>query len=408
MHSLRSSSFSFFSAKMTATRNSRGRRPPLLLLLLLLLLLALPTVFPVTAAFGLPSAYIQTENCSVRGGSSLSSSSFRGHNRPKGANVALRLSNSNKATPSPKKKKLPLVAAFAVSTISLTAIAAKLGILPATVADDGSWVAYSNDLLILRDLGATLLCGALGYGLVWVIATAATPDKNNNNNAALYLEPRDSRKLIHTLSAPAYMLLWPIFSSASTGARVFAATVPLINAVRLYVAATNDDDDHDASSRRLAAAVSRSGNRAEAAGGPLIYVLVLALFIVVFWRSEPHGVVALSAMAAGDGVADLIGRRFGKSNPWPVWVTGSENRKSVVGTLAFWVASVGTAFGLLMWFQATGCLALSVDAAELLARVAVICGVSAILELIPIANDNYTVPLSAALMSILLLSQYTM
>jgi hypothetical protein len=42
------------------------------------------------------------------------------------------------------------------------------------------------------------------------------------------LEPKDSRKIIHTLSAPLFLLFWPVFSDAA-GARFFCAVVPLIN-----------------------------------------------------------------------------------------------------------------------------------------------------------------------------------
>jgi len=58
----------------------------------------------------------------------------------------------------------------------------------------------------------------------------------------------------------------------------------------------------------LAAAVSPSGDRKEAVGGPLIYVGILSAAIVMFWRDVSAGIVALSTMAAGDGIADIIGR----------------------------------------------------------------------------------------------------
>ena len=64
-------------------------------------------------------------------------------------------------------------------------------------------------------------------------------------------------------------------------------------------------------SKSLAAAVSRSGQASEALGGPFIYTLILVLCTGALWRSAP-AVVAISQMAAGDGVADLAGRRWGQ------------------------------------------------------------------------------------------------
>lgn len=84
----------------------------------------------------------------------------------------------------------------------------------------------------------------------------------------------------------------------------------------------------------LIQAVSRTGNKAEALGGPLIYSIVLLLATAIFFRytvqiriehnpsicanrlilcvvlrrNSPVGIVAIAQMAAGDGVADIIGR----------------------------------------------------------------------------------------------------
>jgi hypothetical protein len=46
------------------------------------------------------------------------------------------------------------------------------------------------------------------------------------------LEPHDSRKIIHTLLAPLFMILRPLFSDVY-GTRAFVGIVPLLNALRL-------------------------------------------------------------------------------------------------------------------------------------------------------------------------------
>lgn len=55
-------------------------------------------------------------------------------------------------------------------------------------------------------------------------------------------------------------------------------------------------------------ACHRSGSKSEALGGPLLYTIVLFLGTLLFFRDSPIGVVAISQMAAGDGIADIIGR----------------------------------------------------------------------------------------------------
>ena len=44
---------------------------------------------------------------------------------------------------------------------------------------------------------------------------------------------------------------------------------------------------------------------------------------------RPAGMVALAMMCGGDGLADIVGRRFGGSNPLPY-----NPSKSVAGSLA--------------------------------------------------------------------------
>jgi phytol kinase len=274
-----------------------------------------------------------------------------------------------------------LVGAVALSAIAFVATDAKLGLLPGPLDANGASLLPYSGSLILQDMGVTVLTATLGYVFVKIVTTAG--DRG-------LIEPRDSRKIIHTLSAPLFMLFWPLFSPA-LGSKFFAAIVPSLNAIRLYLASTGSGENS------LRKAVSRSGDANEALGGPFIYVCILAASILFFWRSSPVGIVALSCLAAGDGLADLIGRRLGANNQWPGL------KKSVAGSLAFWAGSLVTSVGLLLWMQYWGCLELPFGGSELWLRVAVITLGSAILELVPIADDNYTVPFSAALLTMVLL-----
>jgi dolichol kinase len=236
-----------------------------------------------------------------------------------------------------------------------------------------------TDALIARDLGASLLCAVLGVAFVKAVTILASID---------VLNPRDSRKIIHTLSAPLFMLFWPLFSDAG-GARYFAAIVPLANAVRLVVAASGSQDEEE-----LASAVSRSGDAKEAIGGPFFYVVVLLASVLTFWRDDLTGIVAVSTMAAGDGLADLIGRRFGNGNKWPF------NRdKSVAGSVAFFVGASSCSVALALWFGYTGVLTLPLELSDLAFRIVVISALSAVIELIPVVDDNWSVPLGAAILS---------
>jgi phytol kinase len=43
----------------------------------------------------------------------------------------------------------------------------------------------------------------------------------------------------------------------------------------------------------------------------LYYVVALVFCTVLFWRDSPLSIIALAMMCAGDGIADIVGRRFG-------------------------------------------------------------------------------------------------
>jgi phytol kinase len=128
--------------------------------------------------------------------------------------------------------------------------------------------------------------------------------------------------------------------------------------------------------------------------------MVLLFSTLLFWRDSPVGVVSLATMACGDGLADLVGRRLGSTNKWFF-----NRNKSMSGSAAFVVGSFVASFGLISWLTSTGSMdALGLSSFELAKRLLVIAVVCAGVELIPAGDDNYSVPISAALLSAFLLS----
>jgi hypothetical protein len=87
------------------------------------------------------------------------------------------------------------------------------GTVPFGVLYSGSCNAYFPSLVLLA--GATVFVKAIMH-----LAKIGI------------LEPRYSRKTIHTLLAPLFMILWPLFSDVY-GARAFVGIVLLLNALRL-------------------------------------------------------------------------------------------------------------------------------------------------------------------------------
>jgi len=321
------------------------------------------------------------------------------------------------------KLLLPVTAAVSLSLVTFAAFAQYLpgppidatapppflSTLPFGVIFSGSCEPYTAPL-ILRDLGSTIFSIAAATVFVKSVTYPVKMDK---------LDSRDARKIIHTLSGPLFIFVWPLFSHA-LGARVFATIVPFLNGIRLFVAGTgtervgsdtaksnkNGQKAYNKSNEKtgievdLANAISRSGDAKEALQGPFVYVIVLLCCTFFFWVDTPIGIVAVATMAVGDGLADLMGRRFGATNKWPF-----NKRKSIAGSSAFVIGSVVGSFGLLSWLIWNGSMdPLPYDSLDLVRRLFVIAVVCAGVELAPVVDDNYSVPIAAGILSAFLLN----
>ncbi len=129
----------------------------------------------------------------------------------------------------------------------------------------------------------------------------------------------------------------------------------------------------------LVAAVSRSGSASEAAGGPLVYCYVLLAATLLGWTGSPLGMVSICQMAMGDGLADIIGRRWG-SVKWP-W----SRDKSFAGSIAFVVGASVSSAALLTWYQRFGCFRIDMPAAlPLLVLISVVCALAELVSRNPL------------------------
>ncbi|XP_042032652.1 probable phytol kinase 1, chloroplastic [Salvia splendens] len=232
---------------------------------------------------------------------------------------------------------------------------------------------------LLHDAGTTALVFGGAYGLV------STFDNLTRRNI---IDQKLSRKLVHILSGLLFLASWPIFST-STGARYLAAIVPCVNCFRLVINGLSLSTDEG-----LIKSVSREGKPEELLGGPLYYVLVLILCAVVFWRDSPVGIISLSMMCAGDGIADIMGRRFGSTklpyNPLKSWA----------GSISMFLFGFLVSISMLYYFSILGYVEL--DWMMTVGRVALVSLVASFVESLPtngIVDDNISVPLASMVTS---------
>lgn len=235
------------------------------------------------------------------------------------------------------------------------------------------FIVPANAQDLIHNVGATV--GVLGgaYALVF-----SFDDLTRRN----IIDQGLSRKLVHILSGLLFLVSWPIFSN-SLEARYFAAFVPLVNFLRLLVNGLSLVTDPG-----LIKSVTRKGDPKELLRGPLYYVGILMLSALVFWRESPIGVVALAMMCGGDGVADIIGRRYGSMKiPY-------NQKKSWAGSIAMLIFGFLVSIGMLYYYSALGHV--QFDLWNIVPRVAFVSFVATVVESLPITevvDDNISVPL---------------
>jgi phytol kinase len=208
-----------------------------------------------------------------------------------------------------------------------------------------------------------------------------------NNFAAQrgWVESNLSRKIIHMGTGPLFVLCWLLFNNDPLS-RWLAALVPFAITVQFILVGTGLIRDPAA-----VQSMSRSGDRREILRGPLYYGIVFVLITLLYWLDHPAGMVALMLMCGGDGLADIWGRRFGRTSlPW-------NRRKTWAGSLGMLVGGAVFAFAILAVFVAAGVFPGPLTGYML--PVLLIALVGTVVESLPFDSvDNITVTLAALLL----------
>ena len=197
---------------------------------------------------------------------------------------------------------------------------------------------------------------------------------------------RAARKVMHMGAGPLYLLCWPMFS-ASPSAKRWAAVGPLALTAKAFLAGSGLVDDP-----KTVASMSRSGDRRELLRGPTLYGAVFVAATLCCWR-ELGGVLALVALCAGDGMAEVVGASpLGAASPR----VPRCRRKSLAGSAAFFLSTLGAGAAFGLGFARLGWWA-PLPARALIAGVAKVAAVSALVESLDTGDwDNPLIFLAAA------------
>ncbi len=206
------------------------------------------------------------------------------------------------------------------------------------------------------------------------------------------MSPRTSRKIIHIGTGPLFVACWLLFSDGPA-ARWLAALVPLAITGQFALVGLGVMRDDQAVS-----AMTRHGDPAEILRGPVYYGLAFVVCTLVFWRTSAVGVTALMILCGGDGLADLVGRRYGRHR------LPHSPDKTREGSLAMFAGGLALAALMHAVLGSAGVLAPPVPTVKALPALAGIALAATLVESLPLADvDNLTITGAAVALGLILL-----
>ncbi|XP_051121013.1 probable phytol kinase 3, chloroplastic [Andrographis paniculata] len=240
---------------------------------------------------------------------------------------------------------------------------------------------FSENILV-GDIIATGLSGGVVLSLLKIWEQTAKRG---------FFDPKLNRKVVHITVGLAFMLCWPLFSSGRHCAYL-AALVPGLNILNMLLVGLGVIND-DATVKSM----SRFGDHRELLKGPLYYASTITVATGIYWRTSPIAIAAVCNLCAGDGMADIVGRRFGsKKLPY-------NRNKSIAGSIAMACAGFLASIGFMLYFSSMGYMQ---ESFEMALGFLVVSISAALAESHPMStevDDNLTVPFTAILVGSLLL-----
>ncbi|KGN65833.1 farnesol kinase, chloroplastic [Cucumis sativus] len=228
---------------------------------------------------------------------------------------------------------------------------------------------------VVSDICATALSSGVALSLLQLWAETAKRG----------LDQKLNRKLVHISIGLAFMLCWPMFSSGYQGA-ILASLIPGANVMRMLLLGFGILKDE-----ATLKSMSRYGDYRELLKGPLYYVATITFVCIFYWRTSPISIALICNLCAGDGLADIVGRRFGSEKIF------YNKNKSLAGSVAMATAGFLASIGYMYYFSLFGYVEASVGMAM---RFLIVSLASALVESLPISteiDDNLTVPLTSFL-----------
>ncbi|KAK8799921.1 hypothetical protein WA588_002742 [Blastocystis sp. NMH] len=135
-----------------------------------------------------------------------------------------------------------------------------------------------------------------------------------------------SRKLLHILMAPVYVLCWPLFPNTERG-MYCALSIPLMFTIAFWLVGREIIP-----SDMIVKTMSRSGKSSELAKGPVHYGVIMTLTTLLYWK-RIDALFIIMTLSFGDGFAAWVGsiKRWNR----PLWWNRSKSWLGLLSYVAF-------------------------------------------------------------------------
>ena len=207
-----------------------------------------------------------------------------------------------------------------------------------------------------------------------------------------------TRKFVHIFAGPIFVVTWMLFSGEVIS-HYIAVIVPLLFVLQFVAIGTGLMKNES-----FVASMSRTGDPRELLEGTLYYSIVMVL-MTFFWfyvpstgieNANPTALLIIGCVSGGDGLADIIGRKFGGEKKFGI--KGSE--KTIIGSIGMLVGSILVSSILVLIFS------LEVPQFNLITLILPIIVVSIVATVVealsPKGIDNFTIFLAVIFVILIL------
>ncbi|MBY8979709.1 MAG: hypothetical protein KGD72_04915 [Candidatus Lokiarchaeota archaeon] len=247
---------------------------------------------------------------------------------------------------------------------------------------------FGSNLVFVWDLIATVISIVI---LLAIVQLNALMQKKGKVSQII------TRKFVHIFAGPVFVVTWMLFSGEIIS-HYIAVIVPLLFVLQFITIGLGVIKNES-----FVASMSRSGDPRELLQGTLYYSIVMVL-MTFFWfyvpstgisNANPTALLIIGCISGGDGLADIIGRKFGGKK---IGLKGSE--KTIVGSIGMLVGSILVSSILVLIFSLE---VPNFDIIKLILPIILVSIIATVVEaLSPKGTDNFTIFLAVIIVILIL------